>query len=514
LGQPLCSVGTTATAELSSRASHPQAVRVPLELAVRIQRRLGFSTSLSTVRQHVAVEENPNAQSAAASQDALEPTRPNPPARKFGSHPLWHTSQWPMLAITSGVVLLGLTIAAACTWVLGILVFGSLPDGTPGPPTGDEGWLAPIKVALTIAAGVGGAVALVVAYRKQRLSERDEPRQIAAEQRAHASAEREIGRVYLDQYAVAVQQLGDGNPTVQLAGVYALANLADAWPNRRQQCLDVLCGHLRLPWESSPPDPLASVQVQHGLPEGGSQTLIYPDPRGEREVRETILRVIGAHLRRDDRRAPGEESWSSLTLDLTGADLPSVDWAGCIIPADAHFGRAKFSGDATFRDAKFGGHASFEEAVFCGEALYDNATFSGGAWFDKAEFRDDAWFREVTFRGRAWFGGATFSGQAWFVKAKFKDDAWFSRTVIRRIVRSDVGATFNASARFTEATFRAVACFDGAEFREVAWFEGARFRQDAQFDATFHKAPRFNGANFKEGVPSNVASFLSDGSDQ
>ena len=135
------------------------------------------------------------------------------------------------MAVTIAVVLLGLAIAALAVWIMGLLVFGAIP-GTwiPLPATtaaGDEGWLGLGKVALTIAAGVGGAVALVVAYRKQGLAER------------HA---------FLDRYATAAEQLGSSSATVRLAGIYALANLADQWEEQRQQCVEVLCAHLRLQW--------------------------------------------------------------------------------------------------------------------------------------------------------------------------------------------------------------------------------------------------------------------------
>jgi hypothetical protein len=31
--------------------------------------------------------------------------------------------------------------------------------------------------------------------------------------------------------------------------VYALAGLADDWPENRQTCVDVLCAYLRMPYE-------------------------------------------------------------------------------------------------------------------------------------------------------------------------------------------------------------------------------------------------------------------------
>lgn len=40
---------------------------------------------------------------------------------------------------------------------------------------------------------------------------------------------RERQKALHDRYSAGVAQLGNENPTVRLAGVYALANLADQW---------------------------------------------------------------------------------------------------------------------------------------------------------------------------------------------------------------------------------------------------------------------------------------------
>ena len=67
-----------------------------------------------------------------------------------------------------------------------------------------------------------------------------------AEQRARTLNER---------FATAAGQLGsDKPPAVQLAGVYAMAGLADDWQKNRQTCVDVLCGYLRMPHEPDPGD--------------------------------------------------------------------------------------------------------------------------------------------------------------------------------------------------------------------------------------------------------------------
>jgi hypothetical protein len=48
-------------------------------------------------------------------------------------------------------------------------------------------------------------------------------------------------RVLNERFATAAEQLGsDKPPAVRLAGVYAMAGLADDWADNRQTCIDVL----------------------------------------------------------------------------------------------------------------------------------------------------------------------------------------------------------------------------------------------------------------------------------
>jgi uncharacterized membrane-anchored protein YhcB (DUF1043 family) len=95
-----------------------------------------------------------------------------------------------------------------------------------------------------------------------------------AEQRARTLNER---------FATAAGQLGNDKPAaVRLAGVYAMAGLADDWRENRQNqqtCIDVLCGFLRLPYSSKGTDPYE--QSAH---------------LRNREVCHTVIRVIAAHL--------------------------------------------------------------------------------------------------------------------------------------------------------------------------------------------------------------------------
>jgi hypothetical protein len=104
--------------------------------------------------------------------------------------------------------------------------------------------------------------------------------------------------VVVQRFATAAEQLGSDKPAVRLAGVYAMAGLADDWEENRQTCVDVLCPYLRMPYE---PDP--------GQDAPEPQRLAF---HASREVRHTVIRVITAHLR-EDATVP----WQGLDLDFT-----------------------------------------------------------------------------------------------------------------------------------------------------------------------------------------------------
>src|SRR5215831_5355926 len=70
----------------------------------------------------------------------------------------------------------------------------------------------------------------------------------------HASKqtfEEQHARTLNERFGAAADQLStDKPPSVRLAGVYAMAGLADDWENHRQTCIEVLCGYLRMPYTS------------------------------------------------------------------------------------------------------------------------------------------------------------------------------------------------------------------------------------------------------------------------
>jgi uncharacterized protein YjbI with pentapeptide repeats len=263
--------------------------------------------------------------------------------------------------------------------------------------------MSPQVTAAIIAASVGviTLIATVVTqYFGRRATSRDTQKALEAQR---VQLDRTLGeqrtRTLNDRFAAAAGQLGsDKPPEVRLAGVYAIAGLADDWPENRQTCVDVLCGYLRMPYE---PDP--------GEDAPGPERLAF---RASREVRHTVIRVITAHLKDD-----AAMSWQGYNFDFTGVVFDGGDFRGAQFSGGTvDFGEAQFSGGTVdFGRAQFsGGTVDFSVAEFSGGTVdFGRAQFSGGTvYFSLAQFSGCyLGFRDTQFSGgMVLFSGAYFSG--------------------------------------------------------------------------------------------------------
>ncbi len=392
----------------------------------------------------------------------------------------WHIGWAIGVAVVAAVLAVaGLIIAAL--WYAGYPSFsrdGAVTAGT---------LFELFKLAFAMVAGVGGVVALVVAYRRQRVAEHtnklaelahklaqtaDVRAEVskalsqAADERAKIETDRNGVRLFNERFAEASEQLGSEKPAVRLAGVYAMAGLADDWQDGRQTCIDVLCAYLRMPY--TPPEDEGwqpSNGVDSGdyvLPREFSQDVL--SARQERQVRHTVIRLIGAHLRLE---VENPASWSGHDFDFTGAVLDGGDLSAARFTGGrVSFDRAEFSGgvEVSFAEASFSGaNVSFVGAKFCGaEVLFTRAAFAGGqVWFQDAEFTKGlVVFDSAAFTGsRVFFGRSTFAGShVIFIGAGFAG-GWISFWA----------AKFRGgSLRFESAVF------DGADVRfDAVAFEGA-----------------------------------------
>ncbi|MGH3831330.1 MAG: pentapeptide repeat-containing protein [Pseudonocardiaceae bacterium] len=240
------------------------------------------------------------------------------------------------------------------------------------------------------------------------------------------------------------KQMGDDDPMVRVAGIHAMAQLADEWPGQRQTCIDVLCAFLRV--NSTRSDDL-------------------------RQERRTTLRIIKEHLRQEH----GRVSWQECEFDLTGAVLKEADFseftfAGARFIFDkvqfeegVSFDKSIFTGGCvSFRGAKLlkpKSRVSFVKALFRGgKVVFDGVTFGDGeVHFDNAVFGS---LCLVTFKdaqlgagGSVYFTGATAQGP---------------------------GLSF-ADASFCPSEKSSLVEFDRVTFSETVHFDRAKFQDDVNF---------------------------------
>jgi uncharacterized protein YjbI with pentapeptide repeats len=298
--------------------------------------------------------------------------------------------------------------------------------------------MSPQVTAAIIAASVGvltviATVAVQISGRRATSRDTQEALEEQRKQLDRTLAEQRT-RTLNERFATAAGQLGsDKPPAVRLAGVYAMAGLADDWPENRQTCVDVLCAYLRMPYEPDPGDEAS-----------GPERLAF---RASREVRHTVIRVITAHL-----QAGAKPSWQGLDFDFTGVVFDGGDFRHAEFSGGAvSFYAAEFSGGTVFFDrARFsGGTVDFGHAVFSGGTVsFDKAVFSGGTVdFSGAECSggEVAFFYAVFSGGQVDFDLTKFSGGTVFF-----DNAVFSGgTVYFTGARFSGGTVYFTAAEFS-----------------------------------------------------------------
>jgi hypothetical protein len=338
-------------------------------------------------------------------------------SRSWGITARRRTPRIPLFGSITAAVLIGFGIAALATWIVGGAVFERATSA---------GAVDVVKASLPAIAGVVIAVALVVVYRRQKDTERAQ---------------------FAKRFGAASAQLGDSDTAVRIAGVYAMAAAADesAVFSRRQQCIDVLCGYLRLPYDpdsgSNNLSEFVSTTTWSATPPAVNieETRRQAVRQNDREVRDTIVRVLSQRL-----SGTADTSWSGNDFDLTG-----------VLFEDAWFAGARFSGRHVWFDgAVFSGpNASFEDVEFNAEVVS----------FEGASFESDATFVGSTFRARsASFDGAAFSG-----KDTSFDEARFAGEYVsfRRVGFSSEQTSFGSAVfKCLRASFDSPAVWKNVEF--------------------------------------------------
>jgi uncharacterized protein YjbI with pentapeptide repeats len=300
------------------------------------------------------------------------------------------------LGLNVGIVLLLSAAVASASFLLVWWLLGQ-PDLRAGAFEARDR-LDIVKIALATVAGVGGVVALVVAYRKQRLHE-------AEDRRKEADSARENTKLFTERFGRAADQLGSERAAVRLSGLHALANLADDWTAGRQMCISVLCSYVQMPYSSPRPSPLPWRQRS------------FNESSQERSVRATACRLLADHL-----RPSATVRWDGYVFDFRGAVLDSADFSGCMFKPSTKitFEGAVFpaGGFVDFREVRVeGGVVDFTDAQFDGALVDFNGsiiTNQGVLQFIRSNFRSgQVSFARAHIEDAALdFNFATFSGAA------------------------------------------------------------------------------------------------------
>lgn len=365
----------------------------------------------------------------------------------------WKERELPLFPAILVWVLLGLF---AYTFLSAVWGSGKWPDRL------FAGWhqlttnrLDQVKTTLTTIGGIGGVGYLVIKYRERSASERGE----ADEKLLHA-----------------VQQLGDSSAQVRIAGVYALADVADTYGGTYpQRAINILCGYLK----TDRTQRSESGKTAHETNDKDDEIKTTPLNK-DRAIESAILQVLAEHLRTtrlasiNTRKNPpidltievacGPGAWSSCELDLHGATLTEpVNLSDCYIRS------------LNMQNVTLFNQLSLSNSHIVGRANFDSANFKQEANFEGTHFEFPTSFDRVTFEKDAHFNNSVFSYMSSFESAEFAESAWFENT------------NFNIIG-FIKTRFYGDAHFKGIQ-PSVPLFYGSEFHQFADFST---KPPKDN----------------------
>jgi len=257
---------------------------------------------------------------------------------------------------------------------------------------------------LTIVGGVGAVAYLVIKYQERRQAERDE--------------EREEDRLINAKMQQAVDQLGSDKASTRIAGVYALADVADTYRDRyRQRVVDILCGYMRSDRET--------------YPLGADGKPVMDQPRSgdtDKAVESTIISVMRKHLRKEQKDGNGEISvrqivdddqlWCDCAFDLHGTTFhEDVNLMESTFERYTNLRGSVFKGYTNFSKTSFN-LVDFDETTLNGYTNFSKATFKSLTSFDGAVFDDFANFCETAFKSFAHLFGTTFRCKATFLECQ------------------------------------------------------------------------------------------------
>jgi hypothetical protein len=293
----------------------------------------------------------------------------------------------PWWAALLGAAAVALSITGTTLWLLSIA--GRNPSLR----------IESIKVGLSVGAGIAASIALLLAFRRQWLSERT---QAHAEDIARENAYDATQRRITELYAKAVEQLGHDKATIRLGGLYSLERLAQDQPEHRQTVVDVVCAYLRMPFRpmsfpTTAGPTTAGAAIFTDLQAAKKLCESIMDSNGvdgeldqELQVRIAAQRLLARHfaasryLRPESGELP-KQYWNQIRIDLTGAVLIHLDFAACRLDY-SDFRGARFLGATIFNSTEFLSEAKFEHSMFAGYASFYDVIFHSYTGFSDAKF--------------------------------------------------------------------------------------------------------------------------------
>ncbi|ADD39751.1 pentapeptide repeat-containing protein [Stackebrandtia nassauensis] len=221
-------------------------------------------------------------------------------------------------------------------------------------------WIDIVTRSLTVTAGLGGAFALWLAFRRQRHTERDAVNRRTTELRIQA-----------------IEQLGSDKPIVRIGGLHNLEALAQGNSGLQEIVLEEICTYLRMPFYEPHDTENYDIKELWGVTQ-------------EREARRTAQHILERHLKPDG----PYEYWDHDQLNLRQAALNDLNLRGCRL------------NNADFAAAELGGITDFRDAAFRGDTTSFTMTEFDAAWFDNALFTAVARFHDTIFTQPPNFTGA------------------------------------------------------------------------------------------------------------
>ncbi|MFE6308322.1 pentapeptide repeat-containing protein [Nocardiopsis sp. NPDC057823] len=378
-----------------------------------------------------------------------------------------------------------------------------------------------IRTGLTVGAGTGGAMALLISARRQWLGEQTFLHEIeVSKENANDALEKRITELQ----ANAANQISSESAPTRLSGLYTLERLAQDNPRHRQVIINIICAYLRMPFNPKRED----------LEEGDDpQKEIFNHHEQEREVRLAAQDILALHLRETPNGTSQEDQyWPGMRLNLSRATLIDIDFSGCTT-FKSHFEKAEFHGrtnfskaslgSASFEQARFTNQTDFSDCQFTGTAtlrgveflercVLNNATFLGDADFRECKIRGDLDFENTSFLGGVDFSQSEFENGGHFYRCKFDGNAAFARCEFKKS-SIFIECDFKKKAEFVISNFADAGVFDRSRFHGTTSFKGSKFTGDAHFEeVSFQnyasmKAIKVQYTGRFEGASFNRASF-------